>query len=96
MATQGDSEQPGTKSYDRNLGVIEALIAVRDQCPMGSVRKVAMLALEAAKEPKKECAGNVLREQAYFVLTAIQGWRGERSRQVHRSLQAFLDASNPN
>jgi hypothetical protein len=33
-----------------------------------------------------------LREQAYFVLTAIQGWRGERASQVHRSLTAFVAA----
>jgi len=76
--------------YDRDLGVIESFVVVRDQCPMGAVRKVAMQALDAAAG---EGAG-VLREQAYFVLTAIQGWRGERSKQVHRSLRAFLDSGN--
>ena len=78
--------------YERNLGVVEAFIAVRDQCPMGSVRRVAMQALDTAG---KDGAG-ALREQAYFVLTAIQGWRGERSQQVHRSLQAFLDSGGKN
>jgi hypothetical protein len=76
--------------YERNLGVTEAFIAVRDQCPMGSVRRVAMQAIEAAGNG----GAGVLREQAYFVLTAIQGWRGERSQQVHRSLQAFLDSGS--
>jgi hypothetical protein len=36
----------------------------------------------------------VLQQHAYFVLTAIQGWRGERSSQVHRSLRAFLDTAD--
>jgi hypothetical protein len=76
--------------YDRNLGVIESFIAVRDQCPMGAVRRVAMQALDAASKEGAEG----LRAQAYFVLTAIQGWRGERSNQVHRSLRAFLDSGS--
>ena len=72
---------------------------MRDQCPMGPVRRIASLALEAARVARTQGAssgsddGGVLREQAFLVLTAIQGWRGERSRQVHRSLQAFLDAT---
>jgi hypothetical protein len=76
--------------YDRNLGVIEAFIVVRDQCPMGSVRRVAMQALDAVRD---EGTG-ALRNQSYFVLTAIQGWRGDRSQQVHRSLMAFLDSGS--
>ena len=76
--------------YERTLGVIEAFTLVRDQCPNGAVRSVAVRALEAAKTREP----GVLQQQAYFVLSAIQGWRGERSRQVHRSLQSFLDAGN--
>lgn len=82
-------ESPDEK-YARELGVIEAFMAVRDQCPMGAVRSVAMQALEAVRSGEP----GVLREQSYFVLTAIQGWRGERSRQVHRSLQSFLDRTD--
>jgi hypothetical protein len=78
--------------YDRTLGVIEAFVAVRDQCPSGAVRNVAERALEAAKTREP----GVLQQHAYFVLSAIQGWRGERSRQVHRSLQAFLDGGERN
>ena len=77
------------KDYARNLGIVEAFMSVRDQCPSGAVRRVAMDALEAAKHG----GPGTLREQAYFVLTAIQGWRGERATQVHRSLQTFLDSS---
>jgi hypothetical protein len=76
--------------YERTLGVIEAFIAVRDQCPSGAVRSVATRALEAARSREQ----GVLQQQAYFVLSAIQGWRGERSSQVHRSLRAFLDATD--
>jgi len=89
MTDERPSETQDPK-YERDLGVTEAFIAVRDQCPMGAVRSVAMQGLEAAKQG----GPGVLREQAYLVLTAIQGWRGERSRQVHRSLQAFLDAAS--
>ena len=70
--------------------MIESFTRVRDQCPSGAVRKVAERALEAAKTREP----GVLQQQAYFVLSAIQGWRGERSRQVHRSLRAFLDAGD--
>ena len=85
----GDASTSGAADYARELGVIEAFSVVRDQCPMGSVRRVAMQALEAAKRNE----AGVLQEQAYFLLTAIQGWRGERSSQVHRSLTAFIERS---
>ena len=73
--------------YSRELGVIEAFTVVTQQCPNGSVRACAERALEAVKTGGAE----VLREQAYFVLTALQGWRSERARQVHASLSAFLE-----
>ena len=72
--------------YERDLGVVEAFVAVRDQCPSGAVRRVAERAIESGKDRA------ALKEHAYFVLTAIQGWRGERASQVHRSLRAFLDS----
>ncbi len=72
---------------ERSLGVIEAFVAVRDQCPSGRARAVAEGALEAVKDRRP----GVLREQVYFVLSAIGGWRGERASQVHASLKAFLD-----
>jgi hypothetical protein len=84
------TEAAMTSDYERTLGVIEAFIAVRDQCPSGAVRSVAVRALEAARSREQ----GVLQQQAYFVLSAIQGWRGERSSQVHRSLRAFLDATD--
>jgi hypothetical protein len=79
------------RDYDRELGVVECFRVVTEQCPSGAVRAVADGALEAAKQG----GGDVLREQAYFVLTAIRGWRGERAAQVHRSLSAFLDRGRP-
>jgi len=48
-------------------------------------------AAKRALEAIKEGGAETLKEQAYFVLTAIQGWRGERARQVHRSLSRYLD-----
>ena len=76
--------------YERTLGVIEAITVVTQQCPSGSVRACAERALEAIKDG----GSSALREQAYFVLTAIQGWRGDRAGQVHASLSAFLEPSS--
>lgn len=73
--------------YERELGVIEAITAVKDQCPSGAVRASAERALEAIAEGGPE----VLAEQAYNVHVAIMGWRGERASQVSRSLKAFLE-----
>ncbi len=84
MADQGDVPK---KDYSRRLGVIEALTAVTQQCPNGSVRNVARQAIESISQNKREA----LRDQVYYVLTAIQGWRGERARQVHDSLTEFLE-----
>ena len=81
------------RDYERELGVVECFQVILDQCPSGAVRAVAERALEAVKgEATKERGGGALREQAYFVLTAIQGWRGERAAQVHRSLSAFIES----
>lgn len=77
------------RDYDRILGVVEAFTVVCEQCPSGAVRGVAEQALEAAKGGDP----GVLKQQAYFVLTAIQGWRGERASQVHRSLREFIEGS---
>jgi hypothetical protein len=71
---------------ERPLGVIEALIAVRDQCPHAGVRDNAAAALEAIKAG----GAGVLREQAFLVFSTIAGWRGERADAVRRALQRFL------
>lgn len=73
--------------YARRLGVIEALTSVSQQCPNGAVRAVAAQAIESIKA--RRTSG--LRDQVYYVLTAIQGWRGDRARQVHESLMAYLE-----
>ena len=75
------------EDYDRTLGVIEAITAARDQCPSGAARACAERALEAIKGGQTE----VIREQAWFVCDALQGWRGERAEQVRRSLNLFLE-----
>ena len=75
------------RDYERDLGVIEAFTVICEQCPSGPVRAVAEAALEAAKGADP----GVLREQAWLVMTAMKGWRGERASQVHRSLAKFLD-----
>lgn len=66
--------------------MIEALVAVRDQCPHAAVRDHAATALERIKEG----GSAALREQASLVLSTLAGWRGERADQVKRSLFAFL------
>ena len=78
------------EDYERTLGIVEALTCVKDQCPSGPVRECAEHALEAIRKGGAE----KLREQAYFVLTAMRGWRGDRAAQVHRSLNAFLEQSS--
>lgn len=72
--------------YERDLGVVEAITYVTRSCPSGVVVSVAEQALEAIKQG----GAKVMPQQAYFVLTSIKGWRGERARQVHRSLTKYL------
>jgi hypothetical protein len=79
------------KDYSRQLGVVESLMAITNQCPSAAVRKVAEQALDAVKTG----GADELRTQVYFVLTAMKGWRGERARQVHESLNAFLEGGAP-
>lgn len=76
--------------HERRLGVTEAIVAVRDQCPSGAVRQVARGALEAVGRD----GADALPTQAYLVLSAARGWTGERAALVKRSLQAFLDGSS--
>ena len=77
--------------YERTLGVVEAITAARDQCPSGAARNATERALEAIKTGGAE----VMREQAWFVCASLQGWRGERADQVRRSLNIFLEQSEP-
>ena len=86
-ASDPDSNPDYDRDYDRDLGVIEAITVVTRSCPNGGVTSAAERALEAIKAGGPD----TLKEQAYFVLTVIQGWRGERARQVHRSLSRYLD-----
>ena len=73
----------------RQLGVVEAIARARDRCPHGGVREHAAAALE-----KIEGGGpDVLREQAFLVLSTLAGWRGARAQQVKRSLRAFLESA---
>ena len=82
--TSGGEERP---DHDRDLGVIEAITFVTRSCPSGVVVSVAERALEAIKQE----GADVIPQQAYFVLTSMQGWRGDRARQVHRSLTKYLE-----
>lgn len=67
--------------------MIEAITYVTRSCPSGVVVGAAERALEAIKEGGAE----VMKQQAYFVLISIKGWRGDRARQVHRSLTKYLE-----
>ena len=86
MVTTTD-EQTDEVDYDRNLGVVEAIMMVTRSCPNGRVVSVAEQALEAIKAG----GADVIKNQAYFVITAMKGWRGDRASQVHRSLKHYLD-----
>lgn len=86
-ATQPATQRP---DYDRDLGVVEAITIVTRSCPSGVVVSVAEQALEAIKQG----GADVMKQQAYFVLTALKGWRGERARQVHRSLTRYLEGAS--
>lgn len=71
---------------DRVLGVVEAILAVQNQCPHAHVREHARQALEAVQQG----GADALREQAFLVLATLAGWRGPRADQVKRSLEQFL------
>jgi hypothetical protein len=86
-AAAPDTDDASRRDYDRDLGVIEAITIVTRSCPNGGVTSAAKRALEAIKTGGPD----TLKEQAYFVLIAIKGWRGERARQVHRSLSRYLE-----
>ena len=83
----GEDSSGANADYERDLGVIEAITFVTRSCPSGVVVNAAERALDAIKEGGPD----VIKQQAYFVLTALQGWRGDRARQVHRSLTKYLE-----
>lgn len=86
--------QPETAAGEprqRPLGVIEAMVAARDQCPHAAVRETAAAALMAVRGQ----GADVLRQQAFLVLSTLAGWRGERAFAVRRALQQFLEATAP-
>ena len=56
-------------------------------CPSGVVVNAAERALDAIKKD----GADVMKQQAYFVRTAMQGWRGDRAIQIHRSLSQYLE-----
>jgi hypothetical protein len=85
-AAAPDANDTSNRDYDRDLGVIEAITVVTRSCPNGGVTTAAKGALEAIKTGGPD----TLKEQAYFVLISIKGWRGDRARQVHRSLSRYL------
>jgi benzil reductase ((S)-benzoin forming) len=82
---------PPPKDYTRTLGVVEAISAVRDQCPSGAVQAAARSALEAIQRE----GASALPQQAFLVLSAARGWTGERAEQVKRSLRRFLEPTEP-
>ena len=87
MGDDAPEETEEAKDYTRDLGVIEAITFVTRSCPSGVVVSVAEQALAAIKEG----GADVMKQQAYFVLTSMKGWRGDRATQVHRSLTKYID-----
>jgi len=71
---------------DRPLGVSEAFLVVRDQCPSGAVQRVARQALEAVAHE----GSAALPLQAFYVLTAVRGWQGPQASRVKAALEAYL------
>ena len=89
-AKPGRDDRDDTEpDYQRELGVVEAITFVTRSCPSGVVVTAAEQALDAIKEG----GADVMKQQAYFVLTAIKGWRGDRARQVHDSLTRYLEGN---
>lgn len=76
-----------SEGEERILGVVEAITAVTRQCPHGSVVAAAEKSLEVIKER----GADAMAEQAFLVMTAMRGWRGDVAGQVGRSLKAYLD-----
>jgi hypothetical protein len=74
----------------RRLGVIEAFTAVVNSCPSGAVRQVAERALETVQSD----GADALPVQAYYVMTAVRGWQGDKATQVKDALEAFLAESD--
>jgi hypothetical protein len=75
----------------RRLGVIEAFTAVVNSCPSGAVRQVAEQALDTVKRD----GSDALPQQAFFVLTAVRGWQGDKATQVKDALETFLAKRDP-
>jgi hypothetical protein len=76
----------GAEGGERVLGVVECFTATRDQCPSGAVQRVARQGLYAiARE-----GAAAIPAQAFYLLTAVRGWQGDRARQVKRSLERYL------
>jgi len=70
------------------LGVVEAILAVQNQCPHAHVRQHAVQALASIQDG----GADQVRKQAFLVLATLAGWRGPRADQVKRSLEHFLQA----
>lgn len=85
MTSESES---GGSDFERDLGVVEAITFVTRSCPSGVVVSVAEQALEAIKQEGAEA----MPKQAFLVLSVLQGWRGDRAQQVHRSLTRYLEA----
>jgi len=71
---------------ERPLGVVEAFTVARDQCPKEAVRRVARDALDAVARD----GADALPTQAFYLLSAARGWRGEQAARVKRALEGFL------
>jgi hypothetical protein len=81
-----DEAGSGDAGGERLLGVIECFTATRDQCPSGAVQRVARQGLEVIGRE----GASALPMQAFILLTAIRGWKGDRARQVRASLERYL------
>lgn len=73
-------------SEERPLGVSEAFIVTRDQCPNGAVQNVARQGLEAVARD----GAAALPLQAFYLLTAVRGWQGAQASRVKQALEAYL------
>jgi hypothetical protein len=49
---------------------------------------------EQALEAIKSSHSGTLREQAYLLMSAMQGWRGPRASQVHEALKSFVEGDD--
>ena len=92
-SAEDDTITVGSKAFTESRLLAEIMAQlIETETDLTVERRFGLGGTKIAFEALRGGEPGVLREQAYFVLSAIRGWRGDRATQVHESLRAFLDA----